>query len=198
MIDLTDELASTGVIFVGLGRVLYHPGSTITIRAGSIIGTPITVLGGGNSIVIGERCILQGGITLKCKDSRLVIGSGVTWGSVNLMMHESNQILIGDDCMFSSNIFMDVSDMHPIYNLGTELRNNYSQPIVLGDHVWVGYGVILLRGTAVQTGSIIGAGSVVKGLFEEKNCVIAGNPGRIVKSSIRWERQLPFEAGNVS
>ena len=140
---------------------------------------------------------MQGAITLKCEDSRLVIGNGVTWGSVNLMMHESNSILIGHDCMFSSNIFMDISDMHSIYNIESGERINQSESIVFGEHCWVGYQAILLRGTQVLSGSIIGAGSVVKGIFNERNCIIAGNPGRIVKSGVRWERQLPVDSGNV-
>lgn len=114
MIDITDRLASSGVIFQGPGKVLCHPDSTVNIGVESVIIAPIKILGAGCSINIGVRCLLVGAITLKCKDSQLVIGDGVTWGSVNLMMHESNQIFIGDDCMFSSNIFMDISDMHSI------------------------------------------------------------------------------------
>jgi len=196
MIDITESFSAAGVVFKGVGKVVCNPKSSVSIGAGSVIYTPITILGEGNEVSIGENCILLGGITLKCHRSVLKIGSKVTWGSVNLMMHESNTIIIGDDCMFSTNIFMDVSDMHSIYDLNTNMRINPSEPIVLGSHVWVGYGVTLLRGTTIANGSIVGAGSVVKGAFNDADCIIAGNPGRVVKRGIRWDRHLMPESGN--
>ena len=195
MIDLTSTLATSGVVFSGLGKVVCHPKSKVTIGAGSRISCPITVLGENNVVSIGSECILHGGITLKCKNSILGIGNNVTWGHVNLMMHESNNILIGDDCMFSTNIFLDVSDMHPIFDIQSGARINASEPIVLGSHVWIGYGATLLRGAQVAEGCIVGAGSVLKGRFPVSNCAIAGNPARIVKFGVRWERNLNPETG---
>lgn len=198
MIDLTEQLAKNGVSFQSLGKVLCHQDSTVTIGAGSVIKTPITVLGGGNHVTIGDRCSLQGGITLKCRDSSLSIGAGTTWGAVNLMMHESNLISIGTDCMFSVNILLDVSDMHPIYCATSGDRINFSEKIIIGDHVWIGYGATILRGTLIQDGCIVGAGSVVRGEFQDRGCIIAGNPRRVIKNGIRWERNLPLESGNIS
>jgi acetyltransferase-like isoleucine patch superfamily enzyme len=93
---------------------------------------------------------------------------------------------------------MDVSDMHSVYGIENAERINPSAPVVLGKHVWVGYGVILLRGTKIPSGSILGAGSVVKGQFDEINSVIAGSPRRIVRRGVRWDRRLPTASGNIS
>lgn len=39
---------------------------------------------------------------------------------------------------------------------------------------------IILKGTVIGNNCVIGAGSVVHGKFED-NCVIAGNPAKVIK-----------------
>ena len=53
--------------------------------------------------------------------------------------------------------------------------------IIVGDDVWIGFGVIVLDGVQIGNGAIVGAGSVVtKNIPEE--CIAVGNPARIVKT----------------
>ena len=67
--------------------------------------------------------------------------------------------------------------------------------ISLGEHVWVGLGVTVLKGTVVAGHSILGAQAVVTGRFEAPNCAIAGNPARVIKRDVDWldERIQGFE-----
>jgi len=39
----------------------------------------------------------------------------------------------------------------------------------------------------MAVGCLIAADSVVKGVFNESNALIAGNPAKVVKSNINWE-----------
>ena len=55
------------------------------------------------------------------------------------------------------------------------------EDIIIEDNVWIGAHAIILKGTKIGTGSVIGAGSVVKGNIE-KNSVIAGNPHKVIKT----------------
>ena len=48
----------------------------------------------------------------------------------------------------------------------------------------------LLKGSYVNTGSVVGYGSVVTRKFIEKNIIIAGNPARKVKENIFWDPKL--------
>ena len=52
--------------------------------------------------------------------------------------------------------------------------------IVVGDDVWLGFGVIVLDGVQIGNDAVVGAGSVVTRSIPE-NCIAVGNPARVVK-----------------
>ena len=54
------------------------------------------------------------------------------------------------------------------------------RPIVIEDDVWIGFGVIVLKGVRIGRASVIGAGSVVTRDIPPF-CVAAGNPARVVR-----------------
>ena len=64
-------------------------------------------------------------------------------------------------------------------------------PISISDDCWLGAGATLLPGVMLGPHTVVGAGAVVTRSFPEGNCVIAGNPARIVRS-------LPPYAGGVA
>lgn len=51
--------------------------------------------------------------------------------------------------------------------------------IVIGDDVWLGYGVIVLSGVNIGEGAVVGAGAVVVKNVPS-NAIAAGNPARVV------------------
>ncbi len=65
------------------------------------------------------------------------------------------------------------------------VKNN----LVLGDHVWCGYGAFIMNGTNIGTGSIIGAECVVKGVYGNNVC-IAGNPAKVTRTGCAWARNM--------
>lgn len=52
---------------------------------------------------------------------------------------------------------------------------------VIGNNVFIGMNSIILMGTKIGNNVIVGAGSVVSGEIPD-NCVIAGNPAKIIRS----------------
>lgn len=53
--------------------------------------------------------------------------------------------------------------------------------IIIGDDVWLGFGVIVLDGVHIGNGAVIGAGSVVTKNIPAESIAV-GNPARIVKT----------------
>jgi len=55
-----------------------------------------------------------------------------------------------------------------------------SAPVVIEDHVWIGFNVAILKRVTIGKGAIIGAGSVLTEDVEPFT-VVAGNPAKIIK-----------------
>ena len=90
---------------------------------------------------------------------------------------------VGNGCAISWGCqFLD-EDFHEIeYEGRIKTRNE----IVLGDNVWIGCNVSILKGCVIPDGCVVAANSVVRGQFSQENCLIAGNPATIVREAISW------------
>ena len=127
--------------------------------------------------VIGDQCHVKFGEGCSTA-SRILLGTS-----------QSARIIFGNDCMLASGIHIRACDSHFIYSSISKHEINKTKDIIVGSHVWIAYNAILLGGAGIGDGCIVGFGSVVKGKFPN-NCIIAGNPGKIVKRHIAWERTL--------
>ncbi|WP_026664789.1 acyltransferase [Butyrivibrio sp. FC2001] len=110
---------------------------------------------------------------------------------VRVIIGEKKHLFIGDDCLFSSGITIRNADGHMIYGIEDYNRVNSSKSIFMGDHVWVGQDVLMLKGTRIDSGSVIGGGSVISGKMVEHNSVWAGNPAMCVRSGVFWDVSFP-------
>ncbi len=55
------------------------------------------------------------------------------------------------------------------------------KPIVLGEKCWIGMNSTILPGVTLGPRTIVGAGAVVTKSFPEGNCIIAGNPAKLLR-----------------
>jgi acetyltransferase-like isoleucine patch superfamily enzyme len=58
-----------------------------------------------------------------------------------------------------------------------------SEPTVLEDNVWLGAGVIVLKGVRIGRGAVVGAGAVVT-RDVPAGSVVAGVPARMIKPTL--------------
>lgn len=108
---------------------------------------------------------------------------------LQIVLSEHEHLFIGDTCLFATNIVIRNADPHLIYSCETGRRLNTSKSIYIGDHVWVGQSVTILKDTKIDSGSIIGANSTVSGKKIPNNTIWAGNPCRQVKENVFWDRR---------
>lgn len=130
--------------------------------------------------VKGNFDVFYGGDIICFSGSRLVIGSGFC--NSNLILRCTEKIIIGEDVAISHNVTIMDSDAHEILH-GKHAK---TQPVQIGNHVWIGSGAKILKGVKIGDGAVIGAGAVVSRNIPEK-CMVAGVPAEIIKKNIEWK-----------
>lgn len=88
---------------------------------------------------------------------------------------------------FQSNDGHDIFDVKTGKNTNASLEMSKRKKIIIGNHVWIGQDATVLYNTEIGDGSIVGTKSLVKSKFPN-NCVIAGNPARLIKTDVAWSR----------
>jgi len=88
-----------------------------------------------------------------------------------------NGIEIGDNVYISPGVKI-ISANHNVCNYE---QHDKAPPIKIGNNVWIGANAIILPGVEIADGCVIGAGEVVTKSFTEENCIIAGNPAKIIR-----------------
>lgn len=107
--------------------------------------------------------------------------------TVTIVLSEQKHCFIGNDNLFSLGVWIRNADPHLVYSAESLRRINLSKSIYIGDHVWIGQNAMLLKGTEIDSGSIVGGMSVVAGKKILHNESWAGNPCKKIKSGIFWE-----------
>ncbi|WP_096013304.1 acyltransferase [Campylobacter lanienae] len=169
--------------FKGKNNIIFFAGRSKNIN--------ITFHSDNNLVFIGNCVRVNGSISLT-KDCCCYIDDDSSFGGVSLRIYEATNIIIGRDCMFSWSIWAGTCDYHPIMDINSNNRLNFSKSIYIGDHVWCGQEAGISKGVFIASGSVIGAKSmVVKQCYS--NTINAGNPAKQIKNDIFWLRDDIFE-----
>ena len=137
---------------VKIGKnTLIHPSAKIAPRKGEIII--------GDNCFIAAGVYLQGNITIGNHCSINVNSILVGTGRVE---DKSGLISIGDDCRIAAHAFM-VASNHVFKDPNQLIRKQGSTnaPITLEGDVWLGAYVKITAGCTIETGSVLGMGSIV-------------------------------------
>ena len=102
-------------------------------------------------------------------------------------LDNGSEVEIGEDCMFAFDTIIYNTDGHSIFQNGNLI--NKADKLVIGHHVWCGWGSTILKNSYIPSGCIVGKSAVVAKKFEKENVVIAGNPAKIIKENICWDRK---------
>ena len=159
----------------------------LTFPAARLIRRPVYIRGaksikGGEQLTTGRFCRFD----LDGKNETLFIGKNCEFGDnthIVALMH----VEIGDHVLIASKVFISDTN-HGCYddpdNVDTTIppgeRKLSSKPVKIGNNVWIGENAVILAGSEIGDGCIIGANSVVSRTIPA-NSVVAG-ANRIIKT----------------
>lgn len=125
-------------------------------------------------------------------DAEIHIGDNCSIAQNFHIVSYSGILNIGADTTVSANVF--ISNVNHEYSKIDQhiLKQNmlYSHTAI-GENCFIGYGTVIMPGTVLGRQCIVGANSVVKGVYPDY-CVIAGVPARIIRrynfQTEEWEK----------
>ena len=171
--------------------LLYDSGklNSIEIPEGTICDNLIIhFIGDNNNIIIGKNCrfLKTNEIYISGNKNSVIIGSNVIFDqNVSLVVSEGSKISIGDDCTFANGVRIRTSDQHRIFD-STGNRINMAKNVKIGNHVWLGASVIVMKGVSIGNNTVVGIDSMVtKDL--PNSCVAVGKPARVIKNDVTWK-----------
>jgi len=143
------------------------------------------IVGHGESLWSSTAHIhFQGKVRIGC-NPKLRLSGKLSFGDNFEAGHElliicQNHIHFEKDVLLSWNVNIMDADGHMIYNDKNQ-EVNQPRPIFIGQHAWLGCHSTILKGSHLPAESIVAAHSVVTKKIHDENCIIAGNPAKIIQ-----------------
>ena len=133
-----------------------------------------------------SQMIVQGAFTMYAGSYIRVISGGklILHGGFineNVQITCGDVVEIGSGCTIGRDVVIRSYDGHTIEEPGYKI----AEPIVIGDHVWIGQGAQILKGVHIGKGAIIAAGAVVT-KDVPAHTVVGGVPAKIIKENVKW------------
>jgi acetyltransferase-like isoleucine patch superfamily enzyme len=149
--------------FNGILRKIYY--SSLGMKIGNGTYLPKTFVTWPHQVQIGNKCTLERGVYFKYDgiwnksrsiqiSDNVFIGTGTEF-NVAMGIRIGNNSLIGSGCKF-------IDHDHGI-QLDTLIRTQHApaNEITIGEDVWIGSNVTVLKGVHIGNGAIVAAGAVV-------------------------------------
>ena len=162
----------------------------LEIGPGTVFNVPVRSHGTG-TLIIGADNMFGfvpaprmgcGEILLQPRDeiAQIHIGNHNAFSN-NVSLVAIGKISLGNGCLIGDQVTIFDSDAHEINPLTRTRSVGPVKPVIIGNNVWLGSRVMVLKGVTIGDNSVIAAMSVVTKPVPA-NCVAAGNPAKIIRS----------------
>jgi acetyltransferase-like isoleucine patch superfamily enzyme len=133
-------------------------------------------------IHLGDNVFVSRNAILSCKDGGITLGAQVTLGP-NTIIHSLGErpVVIGHHTVIAANCYLVGSGDYVHDRTDVPISEQGFKPtrgVVLHDDVWLGTSVVVMDGSVIGTGAIIGACSMVRGEIPPKT-IAFGVPARV-------------------
>lgn len=187
-----------------LSKVKENVFASVNIGKANIISATATVklLNGSSKedVQIGDYFKLSGEL-ISSHHGKIKIGDHCLVGP-RCVVGAVNSVVLGNYVRLSNNVIVIDNNNHPVNPVDRKIMNSVeytspyrtwkyavSKPIVIHDNVWIGRNSIINKGVTIGENSIVAAGSVVT-KDVPPNCIVGGNPAKVVKTDIDKEPRL--------
>ncbi len=154
---------------VNFRGIKLHPNVRLEISKGSILEAAIISDKDGAVITIGENCFI--GCSTLVVARNITIGNDVliSWGC-SIVDHNSHAV----------DFRLRKDDVRNWYKGYKDWTNVMVMPVWIKDRAWIGFNTIILKGSTIGEGAVVGAGSVVTNDIPDYT-IAAGNPARVIR-----------------
>lgn len=147
---------------------------------GSHMETRLLLEEGAKMTVKGTFRMYAGSYIRVIKGGHLIVHDGFI--NENVQITCGSTIEIGRGCAIGRDVVIRSYDGHNILKDGYKI----SEPIKIGNHVWIGQGAQILKGVNIGDGSVIAAGAVVTKDVAPYTAV-GGVPAKVIGEEIYWK-----------
>lgn len=135
-----------------------------------------TTLGWPLSPRLGDGEIL---LQARVASAVISVGSNVAFSN-NVSIIALESVSIGNDCLLGDLVTILDSDFHEIDPARRRESSGITKPVAIGNNVWFGSRVMVLKGVAIGDNSVIAPQSVVTRDIPA-NCIAGGNPAKVIR-----------------
>jgi maltose O-acetyltransferase len=162
-----------------------------SIELGDDITFYVPVRGGGcGSLTIGARTNLgfplaprlgSGEIMLQARTPEAEVVIGIeNWFNNNAAIIATRRVVIGNGCQIGDYVSVIDSDFHEINPTTRNQTSGKASPVTIGNNVWLGSRVMVLKGVTIGDNSVIAAMSIVTKSIPS-NSIAAGMPAKVIR-----------------
>jgi maltose O-acetyltransferase len=147
-----------------------------------------------HDIVVGDHAMISGSLVSE-NHGKITLGT-YTYLRENSTIGSVNAVTIGDYTSIADFVVIMDNNNHPVnpedrrIKSGSKKGSDYrkwrhseSEPIIIGENVWIGSFARVCKGVTIGDNSIVAANAVVT-KDVPPNSIAAGNPARVVKTDI--------------
>ena len=158
-IRFSKRLTSNGLSIIGKSAFFYiNRGGSISI---------------GKKVIISEYCEIQSSGALKLGD-RVYLNR-------NSRIIAFDKIEIGSDVTIAQFVaILDHDHKFEMKEGRLNLDGYTSDPVVIGNNVWIGDKCSILKGSKIGSNVVVAAHTLVNGIVPS-NCIVAGVPFKVIK-----------------
>jgi len=137
-----------------------------------------------SDITIEGRASLDDSVVLLCsgpaRAEKIVIRSG-TYINRFTILDAHERVEVGPRCMIGPHCYITDGDHGMVPNVPVGAQPMETHPVIIEEGVWLGAGVIVLKGVTIGRNAVVGAGAVVT-KDVAPHVIVAGVPARQVST----------------